>query len=1250
MQYQTKLYIDTGFGFNEKESISKTADAKDELVRFDLNEIDNIKRLRFDPSEHACVLSHVALYAVHEDMSREKLAIKNEDEIKSGQFILLLNDDPKLIVANDLEGMIFKALRVELKFHPVEVKLLNSINGHYSSKATSSIAKKNLPIASTSNSDLSEVKNLIANNLKEKESKIIELENELKLNSSKSNKIIEDLKRQIASIERSTKLETEKLNKKIVSEVNQRANVEKQILIVKETTRTENDKIQSSMSYKLGFLLTGPVRYLHDKFNFKKFKRRAKALVLPPKEDQYDVWLQKNKISQPLRKLLIQYAQKLEYQPLISVVIPVYNVDAKWLNKLVLSMQRQVYRNWEVCFADDKSPKDHIVPYLKNINSKDERFKFILRKENGNISEATNSAIGIAQGEFILFMDNDDELHENAIYEVVQALNKDRTIDMLYSDEDKIDEENKRYNHHFKPDYSPEYLLSYNYINHLLVVRKTLVDKVKGFRQPYDGTQDYDFILRVIEHTTKVHHIPKVLYHWRALETSIAGSGASKVSSLNFFEKGRKTLQDYLIRNNIKGDVIQPGFAVDNNLGLYEVQWPDSGPKISIITLLTTKFEEFEQFLTSLGTTKYKNIEVHVLHEEPLESIGKFPKTEFKLNFQKVSSTENIAKLYNAAVNSVDGEFLLFMDDRLLPKEDNWLSQLTGLLQIEKVGAVMPKLYFMNGRICNAGIIDGMYPANYDGLPYNTFRNSPAKNLGYFFNLKITRNYNIPIRECFVTRKSLFEEVGGFDGDNFDIDFFSFDYGHKITEKGYRTVFNASAELEFQVPYIGKGLQVKEAYHYKKKYMSFDCDSMYNANLDRTAYMSLNNFSSQKYYKDFKELQSPHVLFVSQNFNFEGAPIQMKETIEGLMTKANYRVTVISPSDGPLREEFEKIGATTHVIDFILEDSLGKYEKQILKLSKFIKKGKYDLLYVNTLLPFYAIDAAQRHNIPCVWVIHESYDINDFYSYFKHDIKKRAVKCFEYIETAIFVAKSTKSLFNRFDYNNTFKVINNALRTELNPITITPELKKQSKEQLGFNPEKLLFLNLGTVCERKGQYEFTQAALDFLSSGETNVTFCMVGAREDEYLETIQELIHENKAEEYFEIVFETNKVESYYLAADVFVCTSKIESYPRVILEAMYYELPIITTSVFGIKEQLVPKTNGEFYQVGSMKQLSSLFLKFAYNQNLRSKYSENARYVLGLINTYDEMIHKYHEILMAIHEANYNGNVIEDAIVKDA
>jgi glycosyltransferase involved in cell wall biosynthesis len=279
------------------------------------------------------------------------------------------------------------------------------------------------------------------------------------------------------------------------------------------------------------------------------------------KEDQkrYQSWLKDNEITNARKKQVREEISKLKYKPLISIVMPVYNVDLRWIKKAIKSVEDQIYTNWELCIADDASTNPKLIKYLKSLE-KNKKIKVVFRKKNGHISEASNSALKLATGEFVALMDNDDVIQPHALAEVVKVLNKKRDTDFIYSDEDKITTKGDRVEPTFKPDWSPELLLSTNYLSHLSVIRKKLVDSVGGFREGYEGSQDYDLFLRITEKTNNIEHVPDILYSWR----KIPGSTAMTYGQKGYANKtSMKALKDAIKRRKLDATVEQgakPGF------------------------------------------------------------------------------------------------------------------------------------------------------------------------------------------------------------------------------------------------------------------------------------------------------------------------------------------------------------------------------------------------------------------------------------------------------------------------------------------------------------------------------------------------------------------------------------------------------------------------------------------------------------------------------------------------------------------
>ncbi|MGL6281651.1 MAG: glycosyltransferase family 2 protein, partial [Microcoleaceae cyanobacterium] len=311
--------------------------------------------------------------------------------------------------------------------------------------------------------------------------------------------------------------------------------------------------------------------------------------ILPPMGFQlmesvnpYDVWLQMNqwgdRNQQHLINRLSQY--KKEQLPKISVIMPVYNPPVEFLRQAIQSVLNQVYENWELCIADDCSTLPEVKETLLTWQNTDPRIQVVFRTENGNISAATNTAASLATGDYLLFLDNDDELTVNALGEVALYIAENPQADFIYSDDDKIDTDGKRFDPQFKPDWSPELLLSYMYLGHVCVVKQTIFEKIGGLRIGFEGSQDYDFALRATEIARSVGHIPLVLYHWRTAPGSTAISGGQKPES---FMAGKQAVQDAFDRRQVNASVVQPDWAIAENLGIFQPKFPDQGPLVTII-------------------------------------------------------------------------------------------------------------------------------------------------------------------------------------------------------------------------------------------------------------------------------------------------------------------------------------------------------------------------------------------------------------------------------------------------------------------------------------------------------------------------------------------------------------------------------------------------------------------------------------------------------------------------------------------
>lgn len=500
-------------------------------------------------------------------------------------------------------------------------------------------------------------------------------------------------------------------------------------------------------------------------------------------QKDYLKWLEKNETWDD--KL-----EKFDYNPLISICIPVYNVERKYLSECLDSILAQTYQNFEICLSNDCSTLQETIDVLNEYEQKDKRIKVYHRKENGHISKATNDALNMASGEFIGLMDNDDLLVKNALYECVKVLNTNPKIDFIYSDEDKIDLNGNRRDPHFKSDYAPDSILGSNYICHFEIMRKSIVDEIGGFRVGLEGAQDYDIFLRFFEKTTseKIYHIPKILYHWRMIE----GSTAAEIDNKGYaIERGRQAVADSLSRRGINADV-----KVHPQVPYYIVEYKYSNaPLISIIIPTKDYAEVTEQCLKSIyEKTTYPNFEVILMNNssEKKETFALFEKYKDNYsNFKVVDANYefNYSKINNQAAAVAKGEYIVLLNNDTEIITPNWLEIMVGYAMQPHIGAVGAKLLYPDNTVQHAGVILGI-----GGIAQHAFIGCSRNDPGFYGRLSVPFNYSAVTAACLMVAKSKFNEVNGLE-EYLQVAFNDIDFNLKLLEKGYYNVCLNQVEL-----------------------------------------------------------------------------------------------------------------------------------------------------------------------------------------------------------------------------------------------------------------------------------------------------------------------------------------------------------------------------------------------------------------------------------------------------------------------
>lgn len=613
------------------------------------------------------------------------------------------------------------------------------------------------------------------------------------------------------------------------------AKLEEKVLSLKEAKRQlkqlkqEKQALRKSPERKVGQVILAPYR-LPQKL-YREVRKRVQpaapetAWRAQPTPSEYQAWLARHSATSAELGRMRDEAAGFAYAPLISIITPVFNTPAEWLEAAVDSVIAQVYANWELILIDDGSSDAQTIAALPQLAAKDKRIRLEWLKQSGGISVASNRGLELAKGEWIALLDHDDIIEPDALYCFVKLLQTESDADVMYSDEDKLTEQGPDAPL-FKPDWSPDFFLSYNYVVHLSCLRRSLVDAVGGFRSDFDGAQDYDLLLRMIEKTDRIRHIPRVLYHWRRSASSTSDNIRRKPKAL---EAGKKAIAEHLAR------IDQPAHVtVDWQTHAYHVTREIIEPrKISIIVPTRDRIALLARCIESLERhTSYDNYEIVIVDNdsESDEARDYFARTRHRvLHF---SGPFNFSAINNFAVAKTECPWLLFMNNDVEVIEANWLNAMIEHIQRPEVGAVGARLLYPDNTVQHAGVVLGV-----GGIAQHAFRGFPAEHPGVNRQLQVTRNYSSVTGACLLTRRDVFEEVGGFDEERLPVTFNDVDLCLKLRAAGYLIVYTPYAKLYHHESATRRpSVEARETDVMRERWSELIArDPYYNPNLSREA-------------------------------------------------------------------------------------------------------------------------------------------------------------------------------------------------------------------------------------------------------------------------------------------------------------------------------------------------------------------------------------------------------------------------------
>jgi len=960
--------------------------------------------------------------------------------------------------------------------------------------------------------------------------------------------------------------------------------------------------------------------------------RRTGSLILgqarpEPPANSYTAWIRDfEPDAQALRAQQDQVAG-LAYQPVISFITPVYNPPVDALASAIDSVIAQTYPHWTLCLVNGASSEPEVRATLERRAGQDPRIRVLHLSENLGISGNSNMALQLADGEFIALLDHDDMIAPDMLFEVAQLLNRTPDADILYFDEDKLTADGlERYAPWFKPDWSPDLMLSTNLLMHGLF-RRTLVEKVGGFHPESDGAQDWDLALRCSEQTLRIYHIPRVLYHWRAAPGSAAGDAVAKPYAI--------AAQARCIPAHLRRLGVQDSAVEFPSPGTVHVHWPPPSGKVSIIIPTKDKAELLRACVASIleksTCPDYEIVIVDTGSQEPATlELYRALELDVRVRFVEYEGRFNWSRANNLGATHARGDLLLFLNNDTEVIEPGWMEEMAGWAARSQIGVVGAKLLRPNGAIQHAGIVMGLA-----GHGSHVFEDCAEGEYGIFGSPEWVRNYRAVTGACMMVRREIFDQLQGFD-ELYRIGYSDIEFCLRAVRAGYRNVYTPFARLThheggsrgFSLPasdvlrascqllsWVQSGdpyFNPNLSYQYRKPRFAERDEPPPAAGLVRVqetfdlvpAGLSARHedvislWRAPVPWPDMRTQAPPpareaRILLVSHDLSLSGAPWLLAHLARFLVQEGRH-VTVLAGMDGPLRELYE-----SQDVRVVVEPDLG--EQNCAPLADYV--GDYDLIVANTLVAWRAVHMAKAFGRPAILWIHESM--------YGADLAKQHPGVAAALGTAdkvLLPAQRLVSLYQPFLPGERYIVLPYGIDTDLLDAVPNDDSLDSGPEMVEMPRNKVCVVQVGSVEPRKGQDFLVQSIAALPEAILQRMEFFFVGRTLDEgFAQALQEMSR-GLANIHFTGEASHAQVMAYLRAADIFVLPSRDEVLPVSILEAMYYKKAVIATRVGGVSEAVEHGVGGLLVNFGDKPTLTRYLAELSVDPMRRHALGQNA------------------------------------------
>lgn len=915
---------------------------------------------------------------------------------------------------------------------------------------------------------------------------------------------------------------------------------------------------------------------------------RREAPAAPPSQDAPDpfaAWQRNNRLSGRLASILRQSAAALDAGPRFQLLVDARDCTAPQLSQFAASLAAQIYPRWEAHFVG--------APALPGL---DARCRTHATANPSETIARLDALLRAGNAELVTLLSGDARLSPDALLEIAERFAANSRLELVYTDEDVMDDAGARREPCFKPEWSPALALSGLFPGHLSVVRRARVVAAGGFRAAYGNMAWFDALLRLGDRWTgrEVAHVPLICFHRRAGRAPLPASGL-------VLEEARLALVETMERRHWSAAPFVPPAAHFRRENVHQLRWSsDALAQMPVTIVIPTRdrlhlLQECVELLEETVDWRWTKLVIVDDHSRDTDALRYLERIQTRADLRCVvvrtpdaKAPFNYSRLVNTAMPHVDTPLVLHLNNDVNALEPGWLEEMAAWFRQHDVGVVGAKLIFPDRTLNHTGIVIGPH----GGLADTPWARCPESDVPTLWHA-VAREVSAVTGACLLTRTELYRQLGGFDERDFGVAYNDVDYCLRARAAGFRVIYTPQAKL-MHWGSATRGVTFDEAEHmawldrypgYRDPYFS----RHYELNGATVACARAAGGRPER-------ARPLEVLLLTHNLNLEGAPLFLLEYATHLVRAQHWRVTVVAGQDGPLRANYAQLGAEVVVVDeaaLLRSTNEDTFHQRLGEISGRVDWDHVDLVVANTLLCSWGVLLARRADRPSLLYIHESTSVfRAFETKLPLAMHHLVHEALQQSTRTLFLCEATRRYYADDDRGN-FAIVPSWIDLEQVQAFRAGHDRVALRRKHGLREDEVLVANVGTVCERKGQHVFLRAIAHFNRHyrGTAPVRFLLVGARPGIYLELIERDLAALELPN-VTLVPETRDAFDFFAASDLFVCTSFEESFPRVVMEAMAFRTPIVSTDVHGIPALIGQRQDGYLVPPGDATALARMML----------------------------------------------------------